>query len=305
LVAVFAGVACASESDEIAPSDARDAGSDDAQASEDDAGEGPDAGGDAGEPPRCDLSGEWVSQQQTRQTAIGAVQLATNWSYYRIEQEGTRLTVATNLDCGYVVRGSTDVSLGDAALEAMAKIASHGGGTEGSFELTDDGEGCVLELDRIYTLRGAQMDVLDDVWQLGDAPVELDAFELPANADEGMEDWDDDGHEGITQLTGFGDRYTAQIDWYAYTGEVPRGALDEDVIGGEGVLRVDYDMRESVSAETDALLATSAQPMSPGYVFLVRADGLADDVSGQGAELATCKRAQALAVEKLGNPPQP
>jgi hypothetical protein len=184
----------------------------------------------------------------------------------------------------------------------MAERASNGSGTEGTFELADDGEGCVLALDRIYTLRGANMDLLDDAWQLGDAPVDLDDITLPTNADEGMEDWDDDGHEGITQLTGFGDRYTAQVDWYAYSGEVPLAALAEDVIGGEDILRVDYDMRESISEETSALLRTSSTPMSPGYVFLVRADGLADDAAGA---LETCKRAQALAVEKLGNPPAP
>jgi hypothetical protein len=121
-----------------------------------------------------------------------------------------------------------------------------------------------------------------------------------------MEDWDEDGHEGITQLTGFGDRYTAQIDWFALSGTVPLADLAQSGwFGGEGVIAFDYDERESVSAETAPLLRTSSVPEPPGYGYLIRADELAADASGDHVELELCKRAQSLAVETLGDPPAP
>ena len=115
-----------------------------------------------------------------------------------------------------------------------------------------------------------------------------------------------DGHEAITQLTGLGDRYTAQIDWHAFAGTLPREELasDDAIVGGEGVLHADYDAIESVSDETPALLRTSSVPMSPGYALMVRADAL-EVATGEHAELETCKRVQALAVERFGDPPAP
>lgn len=250
----------------------------------------------------CDLSGTWISQHITRNSALGADQLATNWNYMVIAQSGDSFHITANYDCGYVVRGTTDVSLSDDTLEAMAVQASHGVGTKGTSAPTDDGK-CKVDFDRIYVLRGANKPkFLDAVWKIGDPPKGLDQFMLPANADEGMEDWDHDGHEGLTQLTGLGDRYTAELDWREFHGTVPQGV---DQFGGDGVLRVDYDSRESVSVETPALLQTSSEPMSPGYGFMAR---VADDkvaATGDHKELQTCKNVQALAVMKFGDPPAP
>lgn len=282
-------------------SDAGDAGMHASDASEQDADS---AAIDAS---ACDLSGVWVTQHVTTNTALGATQLATNWNYHRIEQDGTRLRIVESLDCGYVVRGTTDVSLGDATLEAMAVHATNAVGVEGTLELADDGSGCALAMDRIYTIRGAdRARYLDAIWEIGDAPKELSEFELPANEAEGMEDWDEDGHEAITQLTGFGDRYTAQIDWHAFRGTLPleEGQLG-DAIGGDGIIFADYDAIESVSDETLEILSTSSVPMSPGAGFLLRADDLEIVTSGEHPELETCKNVQAMAVAQLGSPPRP
>jgi len=264
---------------------------------------------DAGVADGCDLSGAWVTQHVTTNTALGAPQLATNWSYHVFEQDGTRVRIVDSLDCGYVVRGTTDVALADATLEAMAVKATHAVGVEGTLVPTDGGQGCELELDRIYTIRGANRAMfLDSVWEVGDPPRPLSAFTLPSDASDGMEDWDHDGHEGITQLTGLGDRYTAQIDWYALSGTLPLvdGKLGVDPIGTEpGVIVADYDARESVSMETPALLRTSSVPAPPGYGSMVRADRLARLREGESPELETCRSVQALAVQSFGDPPKP
>ncbi len=267
-----------------------------------DAGDLDGSAGDRDAGPPCDLSGSWITQHHTRNTALGAPQLATNWNYHRIEQTGDGFTIVESYDCGYVVRGTTDVSLADAALEAMARMSSAAVGTEGTFAVSSDGSACDLRFDRIYAIRGAnKATVLDAVWQVGDPPVELDAFDLPSSAAEGMEDWDADGHEGVTQLTGIGDRYTAQLDWHALHGRVPQHA---DQMGGEDVIIADYDMREAVSLETSPLLRTSSVPMSPGYGFMVRVDPAAFEEAAQDP-LATCRQVQTIAVEKFGNPPSP
>lgn len=264
-----------------------------------------DTGDDAGTSSAaaaCDLSGSWIAQRNTRNTALGVPQLSTNWSYLQIEQHGTHFTVVAGFDCGYVVRGTTDVSLSDTTLEATAQKASDAAGTKGTFMPTADGKACELGFERIYAIRGAnKAKFLDAVWKVGDAPKELPAFPMPTNAVEGMEDWDGDGHEGLTQLTGFGDRYTAQIDWYALHGQVPQHALQ---FGGDGVLTADYDEHEALSKQTPAILQTSSTPMPPGYGFMLRADA-ARVTKGAHPELETCKNVQARAIEKFGDPPAP
>jgi hypothetical protein len=117
-----------------------------------------------------------------------------------------------------------------------------------------------------------------------------------------MEDWDHDGHEGLTQLTGLGDRYTAELDWHAFAGTVPQRS---DQFGGEGVISVDYDSRESVSTETPALLQTSSSPIPPGYGAMARVKASDVEATGDHKELQTCKNVQALAIEKFGDPPAP
>jgi hypothetical protein len=266
-------------------------------------GAAPDGGG-AASGRACDLSGHWITQHHTINLAVSAEQLATNWNYHHIAQDGDGFTITDSLDCGYVVRGTTDVSLGDATLEAMARYATNAVGVSGTFRETERGS-CALAFDRIYAIRGAdRARFLDAVWQVGDPPVEIERFALPASAEEGMEDWDEDGHEGLTQLTGFGDRYTAQIDWHAFSADdVPARSTQ---FGGEGVIIADYDAIESVSLETPAALRSSSVPMPPGYGFMARIDGDVEVVTdGDHPELTTCKNVQALAVRTFGDPPRP
>jgi hypothetical protein len=247
----------------------------------------------------CDLTGEWIFQHVTRNSALGAVQTATNWHYHRIAQQGDRLTITASVDCGFAVRGTTDASLSDATLEAIAVRSPNATGVAGSSVLSADAETCTLGFDRAYSIRGAdRARFLESVWKVGDPPRDLSEFAVPTGAADGMEDWDADGHEGVTQTTGFGERYGMQIDWNAVHGQAPLHAKE---FGGEGTLVLDYDVRESVSAETAALLQTTGTPMSPGYAFMARVDGELEPIAVQGA-LPFCKQVQALAVARFGDP---
>jgi len=247
----------------------------------------------------CDFSGEWILQHVTHNSALGAVQTATNWHYHRIAQQGDRMTITASVDCGFAVRGTTDASLPDATLEAVAVRSPNATGVTGSSALSADGKSCVFAFDRAYSIRGAdRARFLDSLWKVGDPPRDLSEFTLPTSAADGMEDWDADGHEGVTQTTGFGERYGMQIDWNAVHGQAP---LDATEFGGEGVLALDYDVRDSVSAETPVLLQTSGIPMSPGYAFMARVDGELEPIDMQGA-LSFCKQVQSLAVAKFGDP---
>jgi hypothetical protein len=186
----------------------------------------------------------------------------------------------------------------------MALHASNAVGTRVRFAATDDGQRCQLQTDRIYSIRGAdKARFLDARWEVGDEDLALDAFELPVDEASGMEDWDEDGHEGITQLTSFGDRYTAQLDWYRLHGEVD---AHQEVFGGEGALIADYDAIESVSSETAELLRTVSTPMPPGYGSFVRVDDELDtEPDDPRPELAICRQVQAIAIAALGDPARP
>jgi hypothetical protein len=254
--------------------------------------------------PDCDLNGRWITQHVTRASALGTVQVATNWHLHRIVQQGERFTVSEGMDCGIAVRGTTDVSLSDATLEAVAVRSLDATGVSGRYALSADGQTCELQFERTYAVRGAdRARFIDAVWKVGDPDKPLSEFQLPQGAADGMEDWDQDGHEGITQSTGFGDRYGMQIDWYAVHGVAP---LRSSQFGGEGSLALDYDVRESVSSETSALLQSTGTSISPGYALMVRVDGELSVVEdGERPRLQTCKNVQALAVAKFGNPPSP
>ena len=193
------------------------------------------------------------------------------------------------------------MALSDATTEALARRTSYSTGRKGFFRPTADGK-CEWSLDRIYNLRGAQnAKFLDDVWKVGDPPKDLSTFPpLPANAAEGMDDWDADGKEGITLSTGLGDRYVAQRDWTEEHGFVPQGT---GKFGGEGAIVTTWDGQEKVSTQTSPLLQTTSTPMSPGYSYWERVgDRLVVVDSGAHPELETCKHAVALALSDFPDP---
>lgn len=264
----------------------------------------PDTSAAAAIDPQCDLRGGWLQQNELLNSALGSTQIATTWSYHRFEQQGTQVRVVQSLDCGLTVRGTTDVSISDATLEAVATRSPNATGVRGSFTRSADGSSCTLAMERTYSIRGADRErFLNAVWKVGDPPRPLSDFPLPMSKAAGMEDWDGDGHEGITVLTGLGDRYFAQVDFYATRGQVPLGSTQ---FGGKGVLFIDHDQRDVVSAETPLLLQAAGIPMPPGYAFMARVEGeFSVPQAGEHALLDACRQVQALSVKKFGDPPRP
>jgi hypothetical protein len=245
---------------------------------------------------RCDLTGTWIVAQETYATALSAQQTSVNWFYHEIEQDGVEVTIRKSLNCGLRVTGSTTVTLSDAALVALARNTSSSVGRTGIFGLSSDGTRCQLALARTYNIRGANKQrFLTDHWQLGAAPKPLAEFpRLPASEAEGMEDWDNDGREGYTLSTGFGDRYVAQRDWNEHHGPVE---LDADEFGTRWPIAVVWDGEEVVSAQTPAFLRATATPVGNGRAYYRRADDLAVANDGPTPELTTCKNVQRLALQ--------
>jgi hypothetical protein len=255
----------------------------------------PDGGGGS-----CDMTGRWIGVQVVYASALGAQQKTVNWFFHEITQTGDSFTIVQSLNCGLRVTGTTTVTISDVTTEALAKKTSFSNGRKGTFKPTADGK-CEFTLDRTYNLRGAALGpFLLDTWMVGDPPLPLtDFMPLPANAAEGMEDWDGDGKEGITLHTGLGDRYVAQRDWSQDHGFVAPG----DRIGGKGLIVVTWDGQEKVSTQTPLILQTGSTPVNPGYAYYERVgDRLEVVTTGAHPELETCKNVQRIALEDFADP---
>jgi hypothetical protein len=257
---------------------------------------------DGGQPPgpdappgasRCNMAGVWVAEQYTVSVALGADQTAVNYYYFDISQDGDTFIINKQLNCGFIVTGSANVTVPNATLEALADNEFAGLGRKGTF--AEEGDACHFSLQRSYSVRGAnKAEFLTDVWNIGDDPIDLDDFPaLPANEAQGMEDWDNDGREAITlEVSGLlsGKRAVAQRDWTEHEGTVP--AL-VDQFGGEGVIVVHWDSQEAVSTvDTDFGLGTTAIPSGDGWARYARVGSQLTVVEGN--PLQTCLNVQSL-----------
>jgi hypothetical protein len=264
---------------------------------DDDGAGGPDGGGptidaDVGDSP-CDMTGIWIAEQHTISIALATEQHTTNWYYYSIEQDGEAFTIVDALNCGFVVDGTTTVTLDDATLAALAPQEFAGPNRGGTFREGAGGTTCEFSLDRQYNLRGAnKATYLTDHWQVGDPPKALNTFPALPSAPPGMEDWDGDNMDGITLRSGLGNRYVAQRDFNEHTGTAPTFAA---AFGGEGVVSVIWDSQEGISMQTPPLLRTTATPEGMGWARYARVGDRLEVVDGD--PLQTCRNVQVLAQE--------
>ncbi len=284
IVALVAAVA-ACEQDGVA--------GDDGTGVEIDAGPtGPDA--DVGDQP-CDMTGRWIGEQHTVSIALGANQNTTNWYFYEFTQTGERFTATKAYNCGFVVDGTTTVTLDNATLKALAEQEMAGPGRGGSFKPSSDGQTCEFQLDRMYNLRGASKATYLAGWSVGDPDRPLAMFTPLPSAPPGMEDWDGDNMHGITLRTGLGNRYVAQRDFNEHSGRVPTFAA---MFGGQGVISVVWDSQEGISTQTAPLLRTTSTPSGNGWARYARADTTLTVVdTGPDAALETCRNVQQLAMQ--------
>lgn len=268
-------------------------GDDDGMAGRDGGVTGPDA--DVGESP-CDMTGVWIAEQKTISIALATEQHTTNWYYFRIEQDGERFTVVDGLNCGFVVDGTTTVTLDDATLAALAAQEMAGPNRGGTFREAPGGTTCEFSLDRMYNIRGAnKAQYLTDHWQVGDPDVPLSALPALPSAPPGMEDWDGDNMDGITLRSGLGNRYVCQRDYNEHYGTAPTFAA---AFGGEDVVTVVWDSQEGISQQTPPLLRTTATPEGDGWARYARVGSRLEVVTdGPDAVLQTCRNVQVLAQE--------
>jgi hypothetical protein len=289
---VCLGLAACSEDRRVSPGGEPIESDDDPEVIDASVGPVIDAGGNGG---ACDLTGRWIVAQVTRSKALGALQLTTNWFFHDIVQTGDEFVVTDSLNCGFRVLGTTTVTLRDATMEALAQRTSLSVGRRGTYTPTSDGR-CKFVLERTYNVHaGAIGPLLTDHWKPGDPPIPLAELPpLPKDASEGMEDWDGDGKEGFTLVSGLGDRYVVQRDWNEHQGTVDPG----EEFGGDGVIVVTWDGQEVVSKQTPLLLQTQSTPENPGYAYYKRVPELVITDS----ELESCKNVQRLALETWPNP---
>ena len=269
-------------------------GDDGVDAGADAAPTGPDA--DVGNKP-CDMSGVWIAEQHVTSTALSSDQNTTTWYYYKITQTGDAFTVVDQLNCGLVVDGTTTVSLQDATLEALAPQEFAGLGRAGTFKASADGQHCDFTFARMYNLRGAdKATYLTNSWKVGDAPKPLSQFTALPTAPPGMQDWDKDNMDGITLVSGLGNRYVAQRDYNEHAGTVAQFASKFGSQSGADLITVKWDTQEGISTQTSPLLRVTATPKGDGWARYARADQTLTVVkTGAHPALDTCHNVQQLA----------
>jgi hypothetical protein len=208
--------------------------------------------------PRCDMNGRWLVAQRVLADAIGQKQASHNWFYYEIRQTGDRVTVTKGLHCGYEVVPVTSLAANVDSQGAWPGILTHDSdtGRQGTMSVTPSG--CRLAIEKRYTVRGATVAFYSDPHQTMPTASQQAAGNTP-----GWEDWDMDGHPGITLViseggSNLGDLYCAQRDWNEFDGPVPYGATnfsvpvtwgsEQDALGYSGSSLV----TQPASPDTDA-----------------------------------------------------
>ena len=228
----------------------------------------PDAPPDADVPrPPCDMTGVWIVEEHTWFSSLGADQHRTRWYYQRISQVGDRFVVDDYLDCGFLMTGTTTVTLSSQVLARLVTEQVSGLGRQGTSRLLDGP--CQFALDVAYEILGAnRATFLSDVWRVGDPALPLNQFPPLPDGPPGMEDWDLDGNPGVTLESGLGRQYVAQRSWSAYSGI--REANSSEFGDGAEVL-VRWDQQEVFADETPPILRLVRTPRGDGWVRYRRA----------------------------------
>ena len=232
--------------------------------------------------PGCDMNGIWIARLTTfsRDSVFSAIQTASNWFYYELEQDGTEVTVAREIDCGIRVSGSANVTLNRATTQSLL-TRNEQSARHVTFE--KDGDGCKLRFDRFYSVRG----LTRATYLPGDLSSNPELSSLPALPTEentaGSEDWDEDGEPGVAyQVEALGTRHVTQRDWNEFfdNDEYPI-ALD----AAEFVAAARFDSQEGIVGTGGALgglLRASATPVldAKHRVLFRRLGRSADDDAG-------------------------
>jgi hypothetical protein len=209
------------------------------------------SGASTAEDPDCDLNGVWVARLTTfnRDDIFQAIQTASSWYYYEIEQRGRDVKITSALDCGIQVSGSADVTINRATTTALLKRNDQAG-RAGQF--WKDGDHCSLTIERMYSTRGVSRSVYLPADTSSNPDLRTLKPDLPtAQMPEGNEDWDGDGHPGIAfNVASLGTRHSVQRDWNEFfTDDSSPIALG----ASEFTARARFDNQEQILETTGTL----------------------------------------------------
>jgi hypothetical protein len=196
-----------------------------------------DAGGGA-----CDLTGRWLVALRVVADALGQTQASHNWFYYEIQQSGDQVTVTKGLQCGFEVKHLSVLGADVDTSATWPSLLTHDSDTGRLGTMTPTTSGCQFDLEKRYTVRGATVPYYLDPTTTMPTPDQQATGTTP-----GWEDWDGDGHPGITLTVSnaaTGHLYCAQRDWNQYSGAVCNNATTfkvpatfdtgQDVLGYDG-----------------------------------------------------------------------
>ncbi len=251
-------------------------------------GDAPSAEGfDGGTPtnPACDLNGRWLVASRVLADALGQKQASHNWFYYELRQDADQLTVTRGLHCGYQVAAVTSLGADVDSQLAWPALLAHQTDTGRKGSMTVTASGCQIELAKQWNITGATVSAYSDPNVSLPTPSEQASGTTP-----GWEDWDGDGHPGITLAVSgatSGNLYLAQRDWSLWSGAVAASPSifkiavtwgeEQDPLGYAG---------SSLVTQTAAIDGDAAQH----YVWFARLDS----TQATGDPTAICAAVRAL-----------
>lgn len=178
----------------------------------------PDAGMEPQQKDPCSLTGRWLVTVHYVTDSLGQLQYCHTYLYYDIEQTADSLVVKKGLHCGDDAVASGDLAANIDFSKSWTAVAGHvvHAGRKGTSVAA--GDGCKVDLEKMYTVRGATIPYYLDPSK------PLPSAENPAmGSTPGWEDWDMDGNPGVSgNITGVvsGTIFVAPRQWTQMSGTV-------------------------------------------------------------------------------------
>lgn len=249
----------------------------------------------------CDLSGRWIMTEHSMSVAIGAEQISLGWHYVELEQQGATVTMKRTMMCGGSTKeapGSPAVTMDDSpSWPAYQKYANFNGRRGSSQE---GSSGCDVSFAQAALLRGVTPSAY------ADESVPLPTLEQEASGSTpGWEDWDEDGHPGITMTV------SGLATGKLFTGVRAVGSYAGSIEGNAQTFQLGFDWtQDRLVYGTDpgdpitrSLLASDAQ-RSPkeDQNFAEFARLSADQATGSDDEICQAIRMLAPTLNPSANP---
>jgi hypothetical protein len=168
---------------------------------------------------RCDMTGRWLQTVHKVTDGLGNLQTSHNYFYYEVSQQGDAFTVDKSLFCFADTVGGGDFAVSVDFSGAFEGLRTHVTHTGRKGTITEAADGCMVQLDKLYTVFGATLP-----YYLDPGTTLPSAEEPAANGQPGWEDWDNDGQPGVTAVlsgTVTGKIFTASREWTSLSGTVP------------------------------------------------------------------------------------